>query len=199
MKRPLCCRGVSVLELTMVMAIAGVLGSIAAGSLIVLRAEARALGGARFLAARLAEARADAVGRGVAGGLFFTRVGRRYVYQRVVDGNDNGLRAEDVEAGVDRVLDPPLAIDALFPGVSFAIVRPVPAVDGDGPGLAEGADPVRIGGTRFVSFSASGTGSSGTLYLGAAEGRQLAVRLFGATGRVRVFEFRAGEGQWQPR
>jgi hypothetical protein len=191
--------GFSVIELTIVLGVVAVIGSLAVGSLITLRAEARALGGPRYLAARLGEERAAAVRRGAAGGLFFTRASGDYAFQRVVDGNGNGLRADEVGAGVDRLLDPPLRLEALFPGVQFRVVRPVPAVDGDGPGLVEGAEPLRIGGTRFVAFGPNGTGTSGTLYLGTRDGRQLAVRLFGVTGRVRVFEFSVASGQWVAR
>lgn len=192
-------RGFSVIEVTMVLAVVVVLGSLAVGSLLALRAEARAVGAARYLAARVSEERAAALRRGVAGGLFFTRSGGRYVFQHVLDGNGNGLRSEEVASGVDRLVDGPLALDHLFPGVDFSVRRPVPAVDGEGPGFPEGADPIRIGGTRFLSFGASGTGTSGTLYLGTAAGRQLAVRVFGTTGRVRVFEFIPAQGRWVAR
>jgi prepilin-type N-terminal cleavage/methylation domain-containing protein len=192
-------QGFSLLELTMGLAIAGVLGSLAVGSFIAMRSQARALGGARYLAARLSEERVAAVRRGAAGGLFFTRVGDGYVYQRAIDGNGNGLRTEDLRRGLDRLVDPPLPLSAHSPGIDFAIRYAVPDVDGEGPGFAAGADPVRIGGSRFLSFSATGTGASGTLYLATDDGRQLAVRVLGPTGRVRVFEFRRGHAQWLPR
>jgi hypothetical protein len=203
MKRSLRCvhgiDGLSVLELTMGLAIASVVGSLAVGSFVAMRSEARALGGARYLAARLSEERVAAIRRGAAGGLFFTRVGDGYVYQRVTDGNGNGLRAEDVARGVDRPLEAPLPLPAHAPGVDFGIRYAVSPVDGEGSGLAAGADPVRIGGSRFISFAANGAGTSGTLYLATDDGRQLAVRLFGPTGRVRVFEFRPGDGRWLSR
>ncbi len=203
MKRSLRCvhgfRGVSLLELTMGLAIAGVLGSLAVGSLVAMRSEARALGGARYLAARLSEERVAAVRRGAAGGLFFTRVGEGYVYQRARDGNGNGLRMEDLGRGVDHLIDPPLPLKAYAPGIDFELRYSVSAVDGEGPGVAAGADPVRIGNSRFLSFGPNGTGTSGTLYLATDDGRQLAVRVLGPTGRVRVFEFRRSDAEWLPR
>jgi hypothetical protein len=183
----------------MVLAITIVVASLAVGSLVAFRSDARALGGARYLAARLSEERVGAIRRGAAGGLFFTRAGERYVYQRVVDGNGNGLRLEDVSRSIDRLIDPPLPLSAHTPGIDFGVRYSVPAVDGEGPGLEANADPVRIGGSRFISFGANGAGASGTLYLVTDDGRQLAVRLFGPTGRVRVFEFLRGEARWAPR
>ena len=191
--------GVYALELVMALAIALVAAGLAVGSLVAFRSEARALGGARYLAARVSEERAGAIRRGAAGGLFFTRAGTGYVYQRVRDGNGNGLRVEDIGRGLDRLLDPPLSLSAHVAGVEFGLRYTVPAVDGEGGGLAAGADPIRIGGSRFLSFSPNGAGTSGTLYLVTADGRQLAVRVFGPTGRVRVFEFEPREVRWAPR
>jgi hypothetical protein len=191
--------GFSALELVMSLAIAIVAASLAVGSLAAFRSEARALGGARYLAARLSEERVGAIRRRMAGGLFFTRAGGRYVYQRVVDGNGNGLRLEDIGRGFDRLVDPPLPLRAHAPGIDFGLRYTVPPVDGEGEGMAAGADPVRIGGSRFIAFAPTGAGTSGTLYLTTDDGRQLAVRLFGPTGRVRVFEFVPGEARWQPR
>jgi hypothetical protein len=58
---------------------------------------------------------------------------------------------------------------------------------------------LRIGASQFVSFGPGGTGTSGTLYLSTREGRQLAVRLLGATGRIRVLAFQPATGHWEPR
>lgn len=190
--------GQSLLELSLALSLALVTLALAAGALLSLRREARTLGAAHYLAARLAEERIGAIRRRASGGFLFTRVDTRYVLQRVVDGNGNGLRSADVADGSDRLLDVPFAISHLFPGVELAVGRPVTAIEGDGPGLSEGADPVRIGSTRFLSFAPHGTGTSGTLYL-AGEGRQLAVRVFGTTGRVRVFEFMPARAEWVPR
>ena len=61
-----------------------------------------------------------------------------------------------------------------------------------------GADGVRIGRARIETMSPDGTATPGTLYL---HGRrtQFAVRVLGATGRVRVLEYLPGERQWIPR
>jgi prepilin-type N-terminal cleavage/methylation domain-containing protein len=191
--------GVSLMELVVVLALMAVLASFAAASLAALRADARALGAAHYLAARLSEERIAAIRHGRTGGLYFQRAGDTHTFQRVVDENGNGLRAADVASGIDRLLDAPMAIDHLFPGVTFALVRAVPPVDGEGPALVEGSDPIRIGPTSFLSFGPAGTGSSGTLYLATPERRQLAVRVFGTTGRVRVFELVPASGTWERR
>src|SRR5689334_24679855 len=45
---------------------------------------------------------------------------------------------------------------------------------------------LRIGNTSLLVFSPLGSSTSGTLYVAAHRGPQMAIRVFGATGRVRV-------------
>jgi hypothetical protein len=54
-----------------------------------------------------------------------------------------------------------------------------------------------VGRSSLISFSPLGTGTSGTLYLAADEGPQMALRIFGATGRMRVLRFEEPTGQWR--
>jgi hypothetical protein len=84
-----------------------------------------------------------------------------------------------------------------FGGAHFAIVADVPSIDG-GPGLAAGADPVRLG-SPILAFAPTGSATSGTLYLASADRQQFAVRVLGATGRVRIFEFERATARWVPR
>lgn len=191
--------GYSVLELVLVLALISVVASMAAGSLEGLRADARALGAARFVAARLGDERLSAIRRGRIAGLYFRGEGRDTSMQAVADGNFNGLRSIEVASGIDRAAEAPVMIGDLFPGVAFEVARSVPPIDQEGARLDEGSDPIRIGPTSFLSFSPAGTATSGTLYLATRDRRQLAVRVFGATGRIRVFEFRPVQGTWEPR
>ncbi len=64
--------------------------------------------------------------------------------------------------------------------------------------LEPGADPLRIGNTALVTFSPFGGATNGTLYVAALQGPQMAIRIFGATGRVRVLMFDAQARQWLP-
>ena len=51
-------------------------------------------------------------------------------------------------------------------------------------------DALRIGGSELLSFSPTGTATSGTLYLAGRTGLQYAVRVLGATGRIRTVDLR---------
>jgi hypothetical protein len=81
--------------------------------------------------------------------------------------------------------------------VDFGALPDLPAIDAGSP--APGDDPIRFGASRMVSFSALGTSSSGTLYIRGRGDTQYAIRLVGATARVRMYRFDPRSHEWQPR
>ena len=130
-------------------------------------------------------------------GLRFDDDGSAIGFAPVADGNGNGLRSAEIADGTDLLRGPRVRLADAFAGVRFAIVDAVPSIDG-GPGLAAGADPIRLG-SSILAFAPTGSATSGTLYLASADRRQFAVRILGATGRVRVFEFDRSTARWVPR
>jgi hypothetical protein len=48
----------------------------------------------------------------------------------------------------------------------------------------------------MLSFSPTGTSSSGTVYLRGRAARQRAVRVLGGTGRIRSYDFDFGTWKW---
>lgn len=145
----------------------------------------RARGAARYLAARAALARAQAASRSAYVALRFEGTGSGVTFRMFVDGNGNGVRTRDIAARVDRPIDSSVRFSDMFPGVGFGLST------GSGDG-----EPLRIGATRLLSFSPLGTATSGTLYLRSRDGTQLAVRVFGATGRTRVLRYEPRTRQW---
>jgi len=79
-------------------------------------------------------------------------------------------------------------------GAKFALAG-VPAIEPGSP--APGDDPIRFGTSNMVSFSALGTSSSGTLYVRGRNNTQYAIRLVGATARVRIYRFDWRSRRWQ--
>lgn len=186
--------GWSLVELLMVIGVSLVVGSLAAAAFAPLGANARAIGAARGLAALLQRERIEAVRTGRVCGLRFDDDGSTVGFTRVADGNGNGLRAAEITDGTDPIRGPRRRLADDFAGVRFAIVDDLPAIDG-GAGLAQGSDPVRLGST-ILAFSPTGSATSGTLYLASGNRRQFAVRILGATGRVRIFEFDRATARW---
>ena len=129
---------------------------------------------ARFLAARMTLARAQAVARAATVALRF--VDGDQAFAVFVDGNRNGVRTRDIEAGTDREVDPPVRLPDLFPGVGVAVAG--------------------VGASGILSFMPAGTATPGTIYLRGRDGTQAAVRIAGATGRTRVLIDNAVTGEF---
>ena len=189
--------GWSLVELLMVIGVSLVVGALAMAAFAPLGARARALGAARYLAALLQRERIEAVRTGRVCGWRFDDDGTGIGFVRVADGNGNGLRSAEIADGIDLVRGPRVRVADAFAGVRFVIADTVPSIDG-GPGLAAGADPVRIGST-ILAFAPTGSATSGTLYVASADSQQFAIRILGATGRVRIFEFDRATTRWVPR
>jgi Type II transport protein GspH len=175
------------------MAIAGTLTAIAVPALLQGLDDSRASGAARGLAARLGEARADAVRRSTFVGLRFEPAAPDYLITKVIDGNENGLRTAEIQRGVDPTLSTPQPLAWQYPGVSFGLLDGVPEVDGT---AASSSDGVRVGISNILSMNPNGSSSSGTLYVHGRKRSQYAVRVYGTTGRVRVFKYDWNAKRW---
>jgi len=184
-------RGYTLIDLLLAMTtmatLAGLVVPLASGAVD----DLRAAGGARHMAARIATIRLDAVRRATTVSLRFERQGTDYAFTTFLDGNGNGVRAADIATGLDRPLGIADRLRNHFPGVSFGLLPGVPDLDG---GMAS-TEGVRIGATPFLSTAPNGSCTSGTLYVHGRR-RQYAIRILGATGRVRLFAFENGARRW---
>ena len=101
-----------------------------------------------------------------------------------VDGNRNGVRTNDIASHVDQPLGDRASLSDLFSGVAIAVSG------------AAGSDPLRIGSSNLLSFTPLGTATSGTIYVRGRDGSQFAIRVLGATGRVRVQRYLPRTRAW---
>ena len=185
--------GFSLLELLFTVAIAGTLAAIAVPPSLRTLDDFRTRSAARYLAQRLGDARLSAIKRSTALGLRFEPSPPDYRISTVVDGNRNGIRTADIQGGIDRTLTEPEMLAANFVGVTFGIVEGVPDADGQPAGSTDG---VRVGVSRLLTMNANGTSSSGTVYVRGRDRSQYAVRVLGATGRVRVLRYDYVRRRW---
>ena len=148
---------------------------------------------ARYVASRVTQARMDALQRSAAVALRFEPLGSDYAFRTYADGNSNGVRTAEIEAGTDVPLTSGEQLSGHFAEVRFGLAAGIP--DLDGVRQPYDADGVRIGVPRILTLSANGTASSGTLYIRGRRG-QYAVRILGATARTRVFQYHAGGDSW---
>lgn len=156
---------------------------------------ARTRGAARYLAGRLNLARMEAVKRSTYVAVRVEGADTNYRYTFYADGNRNGVLTRDIANQIDRAIRPPERLGDNFSGVAFGILGGVTAIDGSGP-LAAGSDPIRFGSSDLLSFSPIGSATAGTFYLHGGRNQQMAVRVLGVTGRVRVLRFDFATGQW---
>lgn len=157
----------------------------------------RATLAARFVAGRAEHARLESLRRNAYVAIRIRPVGDDLEIQPFVDGNGNGVLARDVERGIDPPIEPPDRLGWHVRDVTARVNQPIPDI-GSGGWIETGGDPVRLGRSELLSFGPTGSCSSGTVYLAARRGPQLAVRLTGTTGRVRVLRYDAGARAWLP-
>ena len=166
------------------MGLIAVLSALAVPSALASVDRARATAAARYLTSRMAMARSHAVMRAATVALRFDDDSTGVTFQMFVDGNRNGVRTRDIASRVDRPLDGLARLSDLFPGVAIAASDDV------------GSDPLRIGSSNLLSFSPLGTATSGSVYVRGRDGTQFAIRILGATGRVRVQRYRPVTRSW---
>jgi prepilin-type N-terminal cleavage/methylation domain-containing protein len=188
--------GYSLLEVMMAMTIMVIVGGAAIPLAHGTVDRSRAAGAANYVAGRLALARFEAVRRSAHVAIRFVGRADGYWLQTYVDGNRNGVLTRDIERGIDPPITADERLDYHFSGVAFGIQASVTGIDA---GPFNASDPIQIGNTTLLSFSPTGSSTSGTLFIHGLRGNQFAVRVLGATGRTRVLEFNFGQGIWLAR
>lgn len=153
--------------------------------------------GTQYLAAQAQRARLESLKRGAAVAVRFEQLDGRTAIQLFVDGNGNGVLQKDIDRQVDQALTVVDWLDHHARGVALRVNQRIEDV-GNGSVIAAGDDPLRIGNSSLLSFSPFGSATSGTLYVAAPRGPQMAIRVYGATGRVRVLMFDAQARIWRP-
>jgi len=191
-------KGYTLAELLAVLAIVAIAVAVTLPAAASLRDGGRAAAGARTIATLLSSQRWKSVATHRVRGLQFRRLGGRWSWREVADGNGNGLRTAEITRGVDPVLSGDDALEhsvqdvslGLPPGGTFPEAPP-----GTGT-LTAADDPVRFGRSDLVSFSPVGSASSGTIYVTDGHRGLYAVVLFGPTVRLRVWRYIPGERRW---
>jgi prepilin-type N-terminal cleavage/methylation domain-containing protein len=188
--------GYSLLEVLMAMTLMVIVGGAAIPLAHSSVDRSRAAGAASYVAGRMAVARFEAVRRSAHVAIRFLPQTDGYWLQTYVDGNRNGVLTSDIARGVDLPITASERLDYHFSGVEFGIQ---PTVTGIDPGPFNASDPVQIGSSTLLSFSPTGSSTSGTLFIRGLRGHQFAVRVLGATGRTRILEFNFGARTWLAR
>jgi len=190
-------RGAAFIDIVVAIALCVLMASIAVPVIGGTLDRERTIIGAQYLAGQLQRARLDSLKQARSVAVRVQLIGDRTQLRLFADGNGNGVRQSDIDHGIDLPLTPAEWLDDQARNVSLRINQDITDAGGSG-NLAPGDDPVRIGHTSILTFSPLGSATSGTLYVAAPGGPQMAIRVFGATGRVRVLMFDAQTQQWRP-
>lgn len=188
-------RGFSLAEALTVVAIAGVLAATTVPAFAAYRRRASVIAHAAQIRSVFRAARMRAITRNAHAGVRFAQRGGAWTYALYDDGDGDGIRTDDIAAGVDRCFKQP---SALLPEFQLAAVGVLPMTvrDPDGDPLPPSASPVQFGRTATCSFSPTGAATPGTIYLVSGEGQLYAVRVYGASGKVRTLRYNGGSRKW---
>lgn len=160
----------------------------------------------RALAAATAElrsilhlARSRAIARGTNSAVKFSSSPEGWVYSIYDDGDSDGVRNDDIARGIDRRVSGPTAILQSDSRVWIGI----PAWGAPDPDTGEkfGArsSPVRFNRSTLCAFSPLGSGTPGSIFLTTSDGDLALVRVFGATGRIRLLRLNRATLRWDSR
>jgi len=190
-------RGAALIDLIVAVALCFILAAIAVPVVGGTLDRERTIVGTQYLAGQLQRARLEALKRAQAVAVRLEVVGERTQFRLYADANGNGVLQKDIDNGTDPPLTPLQWLDDQARDISLRVNQAATEVSGTST-LAPGDDPLRIGSSALLTFSPLGSATSGTLYVSAHRGPQMAIRVFGATGRVRVLTFDAQARQWRP-
>lgn len=187
--------GYSLLELMFVVGLVFTLSAVAIPEYLAAVDEFRTAGAARYMAARVHRVRMEAVMRSANVALRFVRADSGFAFSVFLDGDGDGVRTLDIQRAIDRQIVPGERLPDHFSGVDFGVLPGLPSVE---PGVdPPGSDPIKLGSSNLLSFSPSGTSSPGSVYIRGRKTSQYAVRVLGATGRIRVLKFNPSTRQWK--
>jgi prepilin-type N-terminal cleavage/methylation domain-containing protein len=187
--------GLTLLEVLVVLAIIGIIAAASMPAFASYRRNASMRAQAAELRSIFRAVRSRAIMRGAHAGVKFTRAGNTWVYSLYDDGNGNGIRSAEIVSGMDRRYAGPSMLMPQFNIASIALLSTT-IRDPDGDPLPPTASAVQFGSSTLCSFSPTGSATSGTIYITDGAGHLRALRVYGASGRVRLLSYDTGRKRW---
>jgi prepilin-type N-terminal cleavage/methylation domain-containing protein len=188
--------GFTLTELMAVVAIAGLILTVAVPSVGTIRKKTALRGAVQEIRSVMRLGRSRAIARGMHSAIKFEKIGSTWYYALVDDMDGDGVRNDDIKKGIDIVVGP--YKEVLSPGTDVAIA--LPSFDVRDPDtkkiIPKNASPVRFNASTLCSFGPRGGGTAGSIFLTNRHHDVAMVRVTGATGRVRAILYRREEGTW---
>lgn len=190
-------RGVTLVEMLIVVAIIGLMVAVALPAFSSIQRRSAVRAACKELQTIFHLARSRAIARGTNTGVKFLRLGGEWCYAIYDDADGDGVRNDDIDDGTDTCFRRPrlLLPQAGLPTIGLPdrdLIAP------DGEKLEAGSSPVRFNRSAICSFSPIGGSTPGTVYLTDGTGMIYALRIFGGSARIRLLRQLTG-GQWEQR
>ena len=191
--------GFSLLEVLTVIAVIGMFVSVTYPALESMRRRSAVRAVATELRAIFHRVRSRAITKSDSAGVKFTRTSegewRFTVYD---DGDGDGVRNDDIDRGVDRRISMPQPVMNANSIASIAL--PLARIaDPDGGWLATTASAVQFGRSTICSFSTDGRSTPGSIFISDRGGQLYALRVFGATAKIRLLRYDFNAARWEER
>ena len=190
--------GYSLSELLTVIAIIGLVVSIAVPQLGAMSRRAALRAAAGELRSIFHLARMRAISRAANCGVKFVLRGGEWQYAIYDDGDGDGIRNDDITRGVDRCVEAARPALRETRAVTIGLLDRT-VTDPDGDRLAPSDAPVQFGRSTICSFSKYGESTAGTLYLTDRNRDLFAVRVYGASAKIRTLRYDINRDRWESR
>ncbi len=114
------------------------------------------------------------------------------------DGDGDGVRNKDIDAGIDPEVKGPQQLGYFGDNVGFGFIPGHAPRDPSNPNqrLDRLEDPIRFNRSDLAAFSALGTATPGTVYISDRRRHLAMVRVTGTTGRIRIRTYDLEGDRW---
>lgn len=192
-------RGFSLLETAATVAVIGIVLLITVPAFATYRRHAAVTEAAAEFRAIFRLVRSRAIAQHNYSAVKFAQSGSDWTYALYDDGDGDGVRNDDIAAGIDRHYAPPRLLLQESKLAAIQLPPNLAIKDPDGDPLTSASAAVQFGKSTLCSFAPNGESSSGTIYLTDKFTELWCVRVYGASGKVRLLRYNRGAKTWDRR
>lgn len=190
--------GFAFIDLIVVLAIVGIIVLCAIPAFAAYRRQSSVLAAAHEMRSLLRAVRSRAIAHDGNCGVKFVKTATNWTYTLYDDGNANGISNANITKGIEKRYFGPAVVMPSFRTASISLL-PKTIRDPDGAKLLPSDPALQFGNSTICSFSPQGGGTPGTIYISDGISNLYCVRVFGATGRLRMLRYDSGKQKWEER